>query len=348
MANPAEKVITICLMSLSNQHAIRYYDEGRMVHLESSIDLLFQVAVLVPGINTDPHYLFHIAFRMGAEFQLTGAMTALDTSILMAQRAVELAPPNAPDRALYCHTLGRALGTRGIKANIPSDIDDAITASREAVNRTAEGHIDRKTYIYGLEAWLGDRYSRCGDMADLQEIIKLGIEIVSSMSDEDPHKALRANNLGFRIQQRYAMQVAEAERRQQRHLVPLDDLDGAIKCYYYAAVHTPEDNVLRRAYGSNVLNAVRQYCQGMDSILDHQNNNRRPSEPPTTEDTSQTLTPASGTTAVAPDADELGLGRGVLSSSLEEPRTDGHPFNTPVSSDGAPELSEQPSVLETT
>ncbi|KAI0551858.1 hypothetical protein F4679DRAFT_582318 [Xylaria curta] len=182
--NPRRKAK--CLMSLSHRHAERYFKEGIPDCIRDSVDLMVQVAILVPESNNDAGYLHYFAIRHADRTLIDGSTLALDIAISSAERAVDLTPNQSPDRALYLNTFARALGLRSTRSNTMNDLQKAIQAAREVINITPQDHPNRITYLSNLKMWLGYRYNAIGSVLDLEDAINLTTEILDVASNEDP------------------------------------------------------------------------------------------------------------------------------------------------------------------
>ncbi|KAI0190362.1 hypothetical protein EV127DRAFT_89659 [Xylaria flabelliformis] len=181
--NPQRKAR--CLMSLSHRYAERFFKEGTEEYLRDSIDLLVQVANLVPESNNDAGYLHCLAMRYADSALLSGSASELDTAILSARRAVDSTPGHSPDTALHLNTFARAIGLRSTRSSrVGGDLDTAIRAAREAVDLTPQDHPNRITYLSGLKMWLGHRYNAQGSMIDLVDGVNLAREIVDLTETE--------------------------------------------------------------------------------------------------------------------------------------------------------------------
>ncbi|KAH6871883.1 CHAT domain-containing protein [Thelonectria olida] len=86
-------------------------------------------------------------------------------------------------------------------------------------------YIDRAAWLNNLGVRLGDRYSRTGAMADLEEAIRVAREAVKATPEDHPDRAGRLNNLGGRLSDRYSRTRAIA------------DLEGAKQCFNVALNH---------------------------------------------------------------------------------------------------------------
>ncbi|KAI1744728.1 hypothetical protein F4680DRAFT_468613 [Xylaria scruposa] len=180
--NPRRKAK--CLMTLSHRHAERYVKEGTRDCIRDSIDLMVQVAILVPESHNDAGYLHHFAIRHADRTLLDGSTLALDIAISSAERAVDLTPDPGPDRALYLNTFARALGLRSARSSTMDDLEKAIQVAREAMDLTPRDHPNRIAYMSGLKMWLVHRYNARGLISDLEDAFSLVDEIIDLTSRE--------------------------------------------------------------------------------------------------------------------------------------------------------------------
>ncbi|RYP58987.1 hypothetical protein DL771_011041 [Monosporascus sp. 5C6A] len=132
-----------------------------------------------------------------------------------------------------------------------SDLEEAISVAREAVDATPQDHPDRAARLNNLGNRLGDRYSRTGAMSDLEEAIGMDLEeairvareAVDATPQDHPDRAGWLNNLGNRLGDRYSRTGA------------MSDLEEAIGLVREALDATPQDHP-DRAGGLNNLGVL--------------------------------------------------------------------------------------------
>ena len=88
-------------------------------------------------------------------------------------RARQPRPPRPATRAGpgHCANLGGALQSRFMRTGALADLDQAITAAREAVEITSPGHPDQARMLSNLGMILNSRFEQTGDLADLDQAI---------------------------------------------------------------------------------------------------------------------------------------------------------------------------------
>ncbi|KAJ5413883.1 CHAT domain-containing protein [Penicillium cosmopolitanum] len=114
-----------------------------------------------------------------------------------------------------------------------TDLEEAISVARQAVDATALDHPRLVWRLNNLELLLGDRYSRSGVLADLEEATHLAQQAVDTVPPDHPNRAILLNNLGLRLGEKYLRTGAIA------------DLQDAINVAQRAVDATPTDNPQR-------------------------------------------------------------------------------------------------------
>jgi tetratricopeptide (TPR) repeat protein len=116
-------------------------------------------------------------------------------------------PPRVgrPGRSGYLSNLGNALQTRFGRGGPRADIDQAITAGREAVDATPAGHPDRPRYLTSLGNALQTRFGRGGPRADIDQAITVGREAVDATPAGHPDRPTYLTNLGNALRTRFVL-----------------------------------------------------------------------------------------------------------------------------------------------
>ncbi|KAJ5662986.1 hypothetical protein N7507_003717 [Penicillium longicatenatum] len=108
--------------------------------------------------------------------------------------------------------------------------DEAIRASRQAVQATPEDHPDFAIFLDNLGTYLESRYERTGQIEDLEEAIRVSRQALQATPDDHCELAEWSNNLGNYLRHRY------------KQTGQIEDLEEAIRLSRQAAQATPEDH----------------------------------------------------------------------------------------------------------
>ena len=97
-----------------------------------------------------------------------------------------------------------------------TDLDEAITLSRAALDLRPTGHPGRSNSLHNLASYLGDRYNKLASIADLDEAITLGRSVLDLCPAGHPGRSDSLHNLALYLSDRY------------NKLASITDLDEAI------------------------------------------------------------------------------------------------------------------------
>jgi tetratricopeptide (TPR) repeat protein len=133
------------------------------------------------------------------DFERTGHLPELDSAITTFRAAVAAMPAGDPGRAIHLHDLLGALHQRFLEVRNMADLEEAITAGREAVAlaRTNAGHLS------ALSSVLLKRFEACGQVADLDEAIVLGRIAARLPPTRSPDGEYSMANLGAVLSARF-------------------------------------------------------------------------------------------------------------------------------------------------
>jgi tetratricopeptide (TPR) repeat protein len=95
-------------------------------------------------------------------------------------------------------------------------------------------------YLNNLGMYLGRRYERTGDMADLEASIRVAHQAVDFTSEDHPDRVGRLNVLGTNLGRRY------------ERTGDMADLEAAIRAAHQAVDSTPKDHPVRAMYLNNL------------------------------------------------------------------------------------------------
>lgn len=177
----------------------------------------------------------------------TSADTAdLDDAIQAASDALELTPPDDPERPGRLYLLSRCLWDRYVAPNGDLDLDDlekAITNGRDAVAITPVDDPQRAGRLYGVAQMLFEGSGFGTDQSAMDAVIAYEGEAVELTPAEDPQRAERqlalARSLFLRYRQwkdgdREDLDGSIARFRDAIALLPPQDPDRALVCHQQA------------------------------------------------------------------------------------------------------------------
>jgi hypothetical protein len=178
-----------------------------------------------PHVRTGPDWQFceGAAILHAAR---NGDRADLDRAIFLLRSSANATPHDDPSRAGILSSLGNALQLRIVRAEDPgdqdkvvdvakavaaehptsalmqnylaiafarrgrtSDIDDAIVASRTAIEMASPKDRNYVTFLANLAASLETRYHRTGDRSDLEACVEAYLTAAGAVPDDHPHRA---------------------------------------------------------------------------------------------------------------------------------------------------------------
>ncbi len=221
--------------------------------------------------------------------QANGRADDLDESVEVGRERARLLttrPPGAPpasQRAMFLSLHARMLRTRFTHDGDVSDLDEAISTQRQAVELATAAHDDLSGYHRSLAELLrlrahppaaadaepprhrrdrlDARAQRSGSLDDLDEAVRVAREIVDQ-ADGDPADPADP--------QRWSdhQQLAELLRRRYERTGDLDDLSRAIDLWRATLAATPNDHPGRVSWQGNLAVALRIRAERMGDIRD--------------------------------------------------------------------------------
>ncbi|MFG1809258.1 CHAT domain-containing protein [Streptomyces sp. NPDC049040] len=172
--------------------------------LDEAITLGEAAAALAVGIPADrAGYLGNLGIAHFDRYGATGTAADLAAAIRRHRQALELTGPGHPGSGMHLNNLGLALTARA-RAGDRAAADDAIGAARAAVERAAPG-TDLAHRLSNLGGALYERYTRFGDLADLDEDIDSQRAAVAAAESAAGHPDLPGlrSNLATALTERY-------------------------------------------------------------------------------------------------------------------------------------------------
>ncbi|KAM0236981.1 hypothetical protein ACHAP5_009221 [Fusarium lateritium] len=305
-----------------------------MAMLEDSIQKDIRQAMLAaPHSNYDrPTYLTRLAQQLHRRYLRTKHVPDLEEAVLIARDAIDSVLDDALLLAAIFSTLGITLRDRYSAKGIKWDLDEAIDYSRQAVAAATQDDPSRARYLDTLGVHLGYRHWRGGigsnpDLeSSLEEAISVSREAVRLAPIGHPESAGRWKNLGTHLGHRYHSGQTS------------DGLEESINCHI-AALRSEHSPPLRRIQAArdilphcaDILDWDRAFVVVEEAIsLVPKMIFRSSQHSDKLYVLSQLAGLASDAAAVALNAGKdlsvalglLEMGRGVLTQSMEEMRTD--------------------------
>ncbi|PPQ97438.1 hypothetical protein CVT26_006774 [Gymnopilus dilepis] len=215
----------------------RFQYTGEEGDISEAILLKEKAVELTPnGHPTKPKYLSGLADAYQRRFTHTGDLSDISEAIARLSSAVQVASTtlndnentNDPDRPSLLASLGTSLQRRFSHTGELSDITDAVSSSRKAVELTPDDHPNKALYCSVLSSALQDRFLLTSNLEDASEAISLSQSAVDLTPEGHPDHAVYLSKLGISYELRYA------------HTHDLADLESAIKSQRKSIQLTPE------------------------------------------------------------------------------------------------------------
>ncbi|KAJ7277792.1 CHAT domain-containing protein [Mycena rebaudengoi] len=150
-----------------------------------------------------PAYLVCLGDLTYTNYQHSGELTSLNTSIYVFTHLIQLSPEGHPDLASYYSNLGKPLLSRFERLGDLSDLNNSVTGLETAVILTPEGHLDRPSRLSNLANSLLMRFERLGGLGDLnQSVLRLEAAVALTL-DGHPDKPSQLCNLGNSLLRRF-------------------------------------------------------------------------------------------------------------------------------------------------
>ncbi|KAF8122050.1 TPR-like protein [Boletus edulis] len=154
-------------------------------------------------MNSEVKQLHSRARFLAAKFKRGEDTSCIDEAIDLDREALELCPPDHPERSSALTWLSNHLSNRYDRIGALRDLEEAIVLTREAFHLFPKGHADRPGSLNKLAARLSARYKYLGVMEDLEESIVLGREALDIRPKGHPGRSSSLNTLALRLSTRY-------------------------------------------------------------------------------------------------------------------------------------------------
>jgi tetratricopeptide (TPR) repeat protein len=153
--------------------------------------------------------LCNLGTALTARFRHRGDGDDIREAIDVLLESVSLA--SGPEEAATCQSgLASALSTRAAHTDLATDLNEAVSLYRQALNGFPDGHAERVTVLSNLGTALHLRYKRFADIADLDAAVTVLGQVTAQ---GHPRQAMCAVNLGQALLTRFALsgQAADVE-----------------------------------------------------------------------------------------------------------------------------------------
>ncbi|WP_053760566.1 CHAT domain-containing protein [Streptomyces sp. AS58] len=231
------------MVMLSTAQWARFQHGGSPEFLDAAIDTLRGLVDTAPFDEPEhSDVLTMLGSFLGARYQRVGRVEDLTPAVDAIRAAVE-ATEDPSRRARHLDGLAAALSNRFTGTGSSADLDEAISAGREALGRDPDGAADRHHRLEALATLFRLRFEKYGNPADVHEAIELARSAVDSCPD-GPELASCLDELATSLTDRF-----EITGR-------LADLDAAVE-HQRAAVPLAVDATVRADCLSGLCTSLR-------------------------------------------------------------------------------------------
>lgn len=246
------------LNNLGNKLESLFEETGTLAHLESAIQASREALVQPLSVDADQELRASLVGNLGNKmrnrYEAIGEVANLEESIRLATQAIELAPEEGIEQAIWINSLGVSLSQRFELHGDLSDIDKAIQAARETIRLTESSHPDQITWASNLSNRLYKRYCRTGNVKDIAESIQTARHSTAEIAHDNPE---RLNCL---------TQLANALGSEFERTGELAVLEEAIEFARQAVNGTPEEHKARVMRLHNLGNKLERHWERTSSV----------------------------------------------------------------------------------
>ena len=177
---------------------------GSTEDLDRAIDYFRIAAESTPGDSPDrASRLNNLGLAFVKRYERTGLAGSLDQAIDVLSTAAEEVHEGNARRARVYHSLGNAFWRRFERSRSNSDLEQAIKKLEVAVRATPLGHPDQVDYHNGI----GTIFAYLAHQGGSEELFNRSIEYmkaaVNATDDNEPDRARWSLNLGSWLEERY-------------------------------------------------------------------------------------------------------------------------------------------------
>jgi hypothetical protein len=163
--------------------------------LTSRLDLSRRILAAIPMDHPDRiEELLVVCYGMYARFQRTEAAEDLDETVRAARDAVAEIPADRSERYMMLGVLRTVLQLRIQRIGMPADLDEAVEVGQEIL--AAAPAEERAQELSNLGLALNGRFIGVGNVADLEEAVRVTREAVTLLAAGHPDRPSALSNLG--------------------------------------------------------------------------------------------------------------------------------------------------------
>ena len=311
----------------------RYSHIQMLADLEEAVNVAWLAFKISPG--DDPAYgtrLSRLGDQLAKRYSRTRSPVDLETAICLAREALRLAPGYHADRPDRLDALGNRLHDRYTVRREPGDLYEAIELGWGAVKATPEDHPDIARRWNNLGVLYRHQFFLTRMIPDLREAIEATEEGLQLTPEDHPSRSALLMNLGDLFKVRHTA------------LSNPEDLANAKRNLHLALAHESSPTAQRLVAGRLLLSSLdvsensREAYQAVENIMEllpllflpslhnHDKEHLLPQIAGLASDSAAIalLDGRSHTTAI----NLLELGRGVLTGSLYDLRSDLHELHS--------------------
>ncbi|CAH0056158.1 unnamed protein product [Clonostachys solani] len=201
------------LQSLATAHVTRYENFMAICDLEVAIQHYEK------GLNSPAavgkRFQADISMNMGAcyfnKYGRSRDLQDLEESMRLFETALSLTPLGHPDRPQNLSNVSAAYSERFMRTRCTEDIDRCIALAREATDLTPRGHHDHAQQCRNLGSAIQDRYRVFNSEADLMEFIQKFEDSVDATPAHHPERADRLRRLALAYGEAHSQTRATAD-----------------------------------------------------------------------------------------------------------------------------------------
>ncbi|RBR09503.1 uncharacterized protein FIESC28_09834 [Fusarium coffeatum] len=241
------------LFRLAEQLNRKHSTTGSIAYLDEGIRILQLAVDVVPEEHPNRGRIIHnLSSQLHDRYARKKSMTDLNKAILIARDSIDALQEDDPALPLFFGDLGNLLMDRYYGKGVKWDLDEAIDCTRQALNAVANNDQARASLLDRLGISLGHYHWRGGIGSDpalkgyLEEAITVSRQAVDLTPKDHPALAGRLKNLGTHLGHKY-------------HSIKTKDQDELRDCIicHVAAVHAEQSPTLQRIRAAD---DVLSYC----------------------------------------------------------------------------------------
>ncbi|KAJ4130321.1 hypothetical protein NW768_007304 [Fusarium equiseti] len=241
------------LARLAKQLNRKHSTTGSIAYLDEGIRILQLAVDIVPEEHTSRGRIIHnLSSQLHDRYLRQKSMTDLNKATLIARDSIDALAEDDPALPLFFGNLGNLLMDRYYGKGVKWDLDEAIDCTRQALSAVGNDDQARASLLDRLSISLGHYHWRGGIGSDpalkgyLEEAIAVSRQAVELTPKHHPALAGRLKNLGTHLGHKYHSTKTKDQ----------DELRDCIKCHV-AAVHAEQSPTLRRIRAAD---DVLSYC----------------------------------------------------------------------------------------